>query len=74
MNNKNIALSKSMINKKGGVVILPLERWKKIERENLELRLVVEAIFAGELALKERKIRTFREFLKDEFHQYAKNI
>lgn len=71
---KNITLPKSAIREKEGVVILPLKRWKKIEKENLELRLVLEAILSGELALQKKQTRPFREFLKSEFPQYAKNL
>lgn len=71
---KNITLPKSTIWEKEGVVILPLKRWKKIEKENLELRLAIEAILSGELALEKRQTRPFREFLKSDFPQYAKNL
>ena len=71
---KNIILPESVIREKEGVVILPLKRWKKIEKENLELRSAIEAIFSGELALKKKQTRPFREFLKSEFPQYAKNL
>lgn len=71
---KNIVLPKSVIREKEGVVILPLKKWRKIEKENSELRLAIEAIFAGEQALQEKQTRTFREFLKSEFSKYAKNL
>ena len=56
------------------VIILPLKKWKKIEKENLELRLAIEAILAGELALEKKQTRSFRDFLKLKFPQYAKNF
>lgn len=65
MANKNIILSKSAVDKKNGVVILPLEKWEKIEKKNRELQMAVEAILAGELAFKQKKTRSFEEFLKD---------
>lgn len=71
---KNITLKKSTIMEKEGVVILPLKRWKKIEKENLELRLAIEAVLSGELALRKNQVRPFREFLKSEFPQYVKNL
>jgi len=72
--NKNITLPKLAIREKEGVVILPLKKWEKIEKENLELRLAIEAILAGELALQKKQTRPFREFLKSEFPQYAKDL
>lgn len=71
---KNIIIPKSALREKEGVVILPLKRWEKLEKENLELRLAVEAILAGESALQRGETRTFREFLRAEFPQYAKNL
>ena len=72
---KNITLSKStIIREKEGVVILPLRKWEKIEKENSELRLAIGAILSGELALQKGQTRPFREFLKSEFPQYAKNL
>ncbi len=71
---KNIILPKSAMREKEGVVILPLKKWKKIEKENLELRLAIEAILSGELALQKKQTRSFREFLRSEFPQYAKNL
>jgi len=71
---KNITLLESAIREKEGVVILPLKRWKKIEKENLELRSAVEAILSGELALLRKQTRPFREFLKSDFPRYAKNL
>ena len=69
-----ITLAKSTIREKEGVVILPLKKWEKIEKENLELRLAIEAILSGEQALQKKQTRTFREFLKSEFPQHAKNL
>jgi hypothetical protein len=69
MNNKStqtIALPKSALIKKEGVVVLPLKKWRDIEKENLELRLAIKAIFAGETAFRQKKTRSFREFLKSE--------
>ncbi|MFH1462729.1 MAG: hypothetical protein ABIG08_03500 [bacterium] len=73
-NSKTLTLPKSTIQKKGGVVILPLKKWEKAERENQELRLAVRAILSGELALQKKRTRSFREFLESEFLQYAKNF
>jgi len=72
--NKNITLPKSAIREKEGVVILPLKRWRRIEKENLELRSAIEAILSGEMALQRKQTRPFREFLKSGFPQYAKNL
>ena len=71
---KKITLPKFVFKEKEGVVILPLKKWEKLEKEKLELRLAVEAILAGELALRKGETRIFRKFLKSEFPQYAKNL
>lgn len=69
MVNKNIILSKSAVDKKNGVVILPLEKWQKLEKEKFELQEAMKAIIAGEIELKEGRTISSREFLK----KYAKN-
>ena len=71
---KNITLPKFVFGGKDGVVILPLRKWERLEKEKSELRLAVEAILAGELALRKGETRIFREFLKSKFPQYAKNL
>lgn len=68
-----ITLSKNAI-KQEGVVILPLKKWEEIEKEKTELRLAIKAILTGELALRQKQTRPFREFLKSEFPQYGKNL
>ena len=73
-NLKILTLSESTVKERGGVVVLPLEKWKMFEKENQELRLAVEAILSGELARQKKQTRSFREFLKSEFPQHAKNI
>jgi len=70
---KSITLPGSAFRKKEGVVILPLKKWQRIEKENLELRAAIEAILAGELALQKKQSRSFREFLKSEFPSYVKS-
>ena len=64
---KNITLPKSAIHEKEGVVILPLRKWRAIEKEHAELRSAFEAIAAGELALQKKQTRTFRAFMRSEF-------
>ncbi len=70
MSTKNITLLKSIINSQKGVVILPLAKWKKMEKEMMELKDVVEAILEGEIALREGKTRSFKDFLAE---LHAKN-
>ena len=71
---KNITLPKSAIYEKEGVVILPLRKWRAIEKEHAELRSALEAIVAGEFALQKKQTRSFREFLRSELPQHAKNL
>ena len=69
-----LILSKSSIRVKEGVVILPLKRWKEIEREHAELYSALQAVIAGEVALRKKQTRTFREFLTSEFPRNAENF
>ena len=73
-NSKTLVLPKIFIREKEGVVILPLKKWEKTEKEKQELRRAVEAILSGELARQKKQTRSFRKFLKSEFPQYAKNF
>ena len=71
---KNITISRLLIKKEEGVVIVPLKRWEKIEKEHKELQLAVEAILAGEIALRKKQTRPFSVFLESEFPEYAKDL
>jgi len=59
---------------KEDLVIIPKENLEKLNKENLELKKAIQAILAGELALRKNKTRTFRQFLKTKFPSYAKGI
>lgn len=65
MTNKNIILSTSTVNKQSGVVVLSLKKWQKMEKEFLELKDAMEAIIEGEIALREGKTRSFKEFITE---------
>jgi len=73
MANKNIILSKSAINKQKGVVVLSLAKWQKMEKEMMEIKDAMEAILEGELDLKKGRTKSFKDFIKEDFPQYAKN-
>lgn len=72
--NNSISVSERAVRKEGGMVVLPLKKWERFEKERLELHLAIEAILSGELALRKRQTRSFREFLKSQFPQYAQNL
>ena len=72
--NNAITITKKVVRQQGGVVVLPLKKWQRFEKEKSELYSALEAILAGELALRARTTRSFREFIKSEFPQYAKNF
>ena len=74
MAEQTFTLPKPSIREKEGIVILPLKRWKAIERERHELYSALRAVIAGEVALRKKQTRSFREFLASEFPQYAKNL
>lgn len=69
-----VTLPKAAIREKEGIVVLPLKRWKEIEKEHAELYSALRTVIAGEVALRTKQTRTFREFLTSEFPQYAKNF
>ena len=56
------------------LVVIEKTKFRKLSEENEELRSALQAILAGELALKKEKTRTFRQFLKSKFPEYAKNL
>jgi hypothetical protein len=70
---KVITIPKNLI-KKDDLIVIEKTKFKKITKENEELRSALQAILAGELALRKGKTRTFRQFLKSKFPRYAKNL
>lgn len=70
---KVITIPKKLI---GGddLILIKKTKFKKLSKENEELRSALQAILAGELALRKGKTRTFRQFLKSKFPTYAKNL
>ncbi|OGZ65249.1 MAG: hypothetical protein A3C50_03935 [Candidatus Staskawiczbacteria bacterium RIFCSPHIGHO2_02_FULL_43_16] len=67
MAEKIISLSTLRALQNSGMVLVPLKKWQKIEKENRELREVTKVVLESELAIREGKIRPFKEFLA-EFH------
>ena len=70
---KIITIPKNLA-RKDDLIVLEKSDLEKLTKENLELRVVLEAILAGEVSLRKKKTRTFREFLKSEFPKYAKSF
>jgi len=61
MNNhdtKNIVLPRSTIRKKEGIVILPLNKWKKIEEELEDLEMYRSEKFVKEIEKRRRQKET----------------
>lgn len=56
------------------LIVIEKKSLEKLSRENLELKMALRAILAGEGALKSGKTRTFRQFLKSQLPNYAKNF
>lgn len=69
---KVITIPKNLV--KDDLVVVQKESLEKLNKENLELKKAIQAILAGEIALKKGKTRTFRRFLKVKFPGYAKNL
>lgn len=59
--------------KSGNFVAIEKDELTRLEKENAELRLAFRAVLAGELALRQGKTRSFKEFLKDKSPRYVKN-
>jgi hypothetical protein len=70
---KVITIPKNLI-KKDDLIVIEKTKFKKLTKENEELRSALQAILAGELALRKGETRTFRQFLKSKFPKYAKNL
>jgi len=70
---KIITIPKKLIGK-DDLVVIEKTNLRKLTKENIELRSALQAILAGELALRKGKTRTFRRFLKSKFPVYAKNL
>ena len=58
---------------KDDLLIIDKKSFEKISKENVELRSAIKAIIEGELALRKGKTRSFKDFLKSEFPEYAQN-
>lgn len=55
------------------LIVIDRKSFEKMSKENVELRLAIKAIIEGELALRQGKTRSFKDFLKSKFPRYAKN-
>jgi len=64
-----ITIPKKLI-KYGDLMVIDRKSFEKISKENTELRLALKAIVEGELALRQGRTRSFKDFLKS---RYAKN-
>jgi len=70
---KVITIPRNLIGKED-LILIGKTKFTRLNKENEELRSALQAILAGELALRKRKTRTFRQFSKTRFPQYAKNL
>lgn len=60
------------ITKKGDLVIIEKRYLDELNKEKEELESAFKAILSGELALKQKKTKSFKDFLKTKFPEYAK--
>ncbi|PIV31726.1 hypothetical protein COS33_01730 [Candidatus Wolfebacteria bacterium CG02_land_8_20_14_3_00_37_12] len=67
-----ITIPKNLI-KNDDLVVIDRMSFEQIFRENKELRLAIKAIMDGEQSLLLGKTRSFKDFLKAKFPEYAKN-
>lgn len=66
-----ITIPKKLI--KDDLLIIDRKSFEKMFKENKELRLAIKAIINGELALRQGRTRSFKDFLKSKFPRHAKN-
>ncbi len=57
----------------GDLIVVEKRNFEKLAKENAELKSAIKAVLEGELALRQGKTRSFKDFLKSEFPRYAKN-
>ncbi len=67
-----ITIPKKLI-KNDDLVVIEKKDFEKLTKENIELRLAVKSILSGELALRQGKTRSLKNFLKSGFPKYAQN-
>lgn len=60
------------ITKKGDLVIVEKKYLDELNKEKEELESAFKAILSGEFALKQKKTRPFKEYLKQKFPKYAR--
>lgn len=65
-----ITIPKKLI-QKGDLLVVEKHNFERLTQENVELRMAIRAILAGELALRKGKTRSFKDFLKNKFPQHA---
>ncbi len=58
-----ITIPKKLI-KYDDLIVIDKKSFEKMSKENVELRLAIKAIIEGELALRQGKTRSFKDFLK----------
>ncbi len=67
-----ITIPKKLI-KHDDLIVIDRKSFERMSKENMELRSAIKAIVEGELALRQGKTRSFKDFLKSKFPRYAKN-
>jgi len=67
-----ITIPKKIV-QRGDLIVVEKRSFEKLTKENAELKSAIKAVLEGELALRQGKTRSFRDFLKSEFPRYAKN-
>lgn len=68
-NTKNITLPKSAIREKEGVVILPLEKWKKVEGELEDLEMYRSEGLAKEIERRRKEVKDGKKITLEELEK-----
>lgn len=55
------------------LVVIERVDFERLTQENLELHFALKVILEGERALRQKKTRSLKDFLRSEFPEYAKD-
>jgi len=68
----NIPIPKKIMGK-SDLIIVQKSDFEKLNQEKKELQAAFKAVILGELSLRQKKTRVFKDFLKAKFPKYAKS-
>lgn len=69
----NMIMVPRKLMRKSDLLVVEKDSFRRLTKENIELRRAIKAVISGELDLRRGRTRPFRAFLKGEFPLYAQN-